>query len=90
VFSFGVLAYRVLTGRQPHVEAPLHARMYGRDILQAAPIASLLDGISPELAQALDDCLSTWPGERPEVETLLRLVRKELAQLGGVAPMRPG
>lgn len=84
VFSFGVLAYRLLTGRQPHLEAPLHARIYGREIPAALPIGSL-QRLSAELAGALDACLAPAPLDRPNVDVLLMLIRVELAQLAAEA-----
>jgi serine/threonine protein kinase len=78
VFSFGVVAYRLLTGKQPHLEAPLHARMAGREIQPVLPAVWIGRHVSEELSRILDACLSPQPGERPSVPVLLALVRTEL------------
>jgi serine/threonine-protein kinase len=78
VFSFGVVAYRLLTGKQPHLEAPLHARMAGREIQPVLPAVWMGRHVSDELSRILDACLSPQPEERPSVPMLLALVRTEL------------
>lgn len=78
VFSLGVVAYKLLVGRAPHLEAPLYLRLSGREIPNVAPIASARSDLSSGLAAALDACLASDPAERPTVEALLGLVRAEL------------
>ncbi len=75
VFSFGVVAYVLLTGKQPFVEPPFLVRLDGREIPRPAPLASLTSGVSDELAAALDACLAPTPAERPGVDALLLLLQ---------------
>ncbi len=75
VFSFGVVAYRLLTGKLPYVEAPLHARMAGRAIPPPPPLASLCSDLSQSAATALDACLSSTACERPTVDALIGILR---------------
>lgn len=70
VFSFGVLACEVLTGRVPFSVPPVHR------VLASAPLEppqvrfSSVPGIAPELARLLDACLSPEPSKRPTAEQL--------------------
>ncbi|MFT3921588.1 MAG: protein kinase [Myxococcales bacterium] len=80
VFSLGVVGYRLLMGRLPHVEAPLLVRLAGRRIPSIAPVASVRDDLSPELSAAFDACLSPDPERRPGVERLIALLNAELAR----------
>lgn len=87
VFSFGVVAFRLLTGKPPHLEAPLLARLGGRKIASVPPIASLQSQLSEELARALDACLSAAPEERPRVDALIALFEAERAPSNVAAPV---
>lgn len=78
VFSFGVVAYRLLTGKLPYVEAPLHARLAGRQVARHAPLGPLCAALSESAAKAFDACLSPTPRERPTVDALIAVVRSEL------------
>jgi serine/threonine protein kinase len=77
VFSFGVVAYRLLTGRTPYPEAPLHIRLAGRSIPLHPPLASVHRGLSPTAAQALDACLAPTASKRPTVDMLIAILRAE-------------
>jgi predicted Ser/Thr protein kinase len=80
VFSFGVVAYVLLTGKQPFAEPPFLARLDGREIPRPPPLASFSIGVSDELASSLDACLAPTAGARPAVDALLLLFQKELAR----------
>jgi serine/threonine protein kinase len=75
VFSFGVVAYRLLTGKLPYVEAPLHARLAGRAIPAHPPLASLCRDLSEGAAATIDACLSPTACERPTVDALIAVLR---------------
>jgi serine/threonine protein kinase len=85
VFSFGVVAYSLLGGKPPYGEAPFQARLDGREVRPAAPLASLATDVGPELAAAIDACLALTAAERPTVDALLERVRAELARQPGRA-----
>jgi serine/threonine protein kinase len=76
VFSFGVVAYRLLTGKQPHAEAPLLARLDGREPLPHLPL--VVPNLPKRTARLLDACLSFFPEGRPGTRELLRVLWEEL------------
>ena len=78
VFSFGVVAYRLLAGKLPFKQAPLDARLARRSIPPPPPLASLCGAISKEAADAIDACLALTAPERPTVDALVRVVRSEM------------
>jgi hypothetical protein len=72
VFSFGVVAYGMLTGKLPYVEPPLLARLAGREPPLAPPVASVRPDVPGSLAGAIDACLVSDPRARPSVGDLLQ------------------
>jgi serine/threonine-protein kinase len=87
VFSFGVVAYTLLTGVPPYVEPPFLVRLDGRDVPGPLPIASLCRVLSDDLSRAIDRCLAVTADARPEVGALVALFESELAH---EAPAHPG
>ncbi|MGH7440506.1 MAG: protein kinase domain-containing protein, partial [Polyangiaceae bacterium] len=71
VFSFGVVAYGLLTGKSPFIEPPLLARLDGRPIARPPAAATACGQLAPELGRAIDACLSTAAYERPAVDDLI-------------------
>jgi hypothetical protein len=71
VFSFGVVAYGMLTGKLPYVEPPLLARLAGREPPTPPLVASVRPEVPAELADAIDACLVQDPKGRPTVGDLL-------------------
>lgn len=63
VFSFGVMACEMLTGRMPFAEPPFVAIVRGHPIAHAASI--LTDGVTPGTREVLDRCLHFDPLVRP-------------------------
>jgi serine/threonine-protein kinase len=72
VFSFGVVAYRLLTGNAPHTEAPLLARLDGREPPPHAPLD--VPQLPKRVARLLDACLSFAPENRPGTPELMRVL----------------
>ena len=79
VFSFGVLAYGLLTGESPFAEPPFLARLDGRDVPRPPPVAAHGSAIRPDLATALDACLSLTGEGRPSVDELIALIEAHLS-----------
>jgi hypothetical protein len=71
IFSFGVLAYGLLTGNAPYIEPPLLARIDGRPVPRPPSLASACRDVSPELAKAVDASLAPSAHERPAVVDLI-------------------
>jgi hypothetical protein len=86
IFSFGVVAYRLLSGKLPYPEAPLDARLAGRAIPIHLPLASLCHELSPTAAQAIDACLALSATKRPTVDMLIAILRSEMLAAGGTEP----
>jgi serine/threonine protein kinase len=82
VFSFGVVAYRLLTRQMPYVEAPLHARLAGRESPAPIPLAALCPALSPTACAAIDACLSPMAAERPTVDVLVAVLAAEKVRAG--------
>jgi serine/threonine-protein kinase len=78
VFSFGVVAYRLLTGEQPFHEPPLLARLDGREPTPHASLSGKCPELPEQLARTLDACLAFAPDDRPDTAELAHLLRGAL------------
>jgi eukaryotic-like serine/threonine-protein kinase len=76
VFSFGVVAFRLLTGSPPHAEAPFLAYLDRRLPQPHTPIA--IAGLPERVAELLDACLAFSPDERPTTGDLIGALRDAL------------
>jgi serine/threonine-protein kinase len=76
IFSFGVVAYRLLTGASPHAEAPFLARLDGRTPALHAPL--VVTGLTRGAARLLDACLAFSSSERPTASELLDALSEAL------------
>ena len=65
IFSFGLMAYEVLTGTPPFEEPPLLMAARGYSAPRPEPLDSLCSGLSPALARLLERCLVADPASRP-------------------------
>jgi serine/threonine-protein kinase len=79
VFSFGVVAYQLLSGKLPYIEPPLMVRIAGREIPSPPLLATECSTVSRDVAKSIDACLSPSPADRPTVEVLLAILRGERA-----------
>jgi len=75
IFSFGIIAYELLSAQKPFAELPITAAVRGRPLVPAAPFEQVCRGLSPHLAQMLARCLSASPAERPSALDLARALR---------------
>jgi serine/threonine-protein kinase len=89
MFSFGVIAHELLTGRRPFAEAPVLALAERR----AVPVPSLLGegmrGCPAELAKALDACLALDREKRPSASELATALEESLAAGPETPPADP-
>jgi serine/threonine-protein kinase len=74
VFSFGVVAYRLFTGAQPHSEAPLLALLDGREPKLHVSLVDADPELPDAVARAVDSCLALTPDKRPTTTELLRVL----------------
>ena len=73
IFSFGVLAHRLLTGRLPHAVPPILARI-SRSPVPVPQLAETSRDLPPELGRIIESCLLEEPGARPSARRLLELL----------------
>lgn len=72
LFSFGVLAYEVLTGKLPFNEPPILTAILNHGELPFVPLARLCPGLDAALARAIERCLDPDPERRPTAVELSR------------------
>ena len=61
VFSLGIIAFEVLTGKRPFPEAPVSAKLNGRALPVAVPFRVASPTLPLEIAQLLDRAMSHDP-----------------------------
>ncbi|MBX3269085.1 MAG: serine/threonine protein kinase [Sandaracinaceae bacterium] len=75
VFSFGVLAYQLLTGVRPYLEPAAFAVLEGREVPAPPPITDGCPGLDPALAALLEAAVGIDPRIRPSVGELAAALR---------------
>jgi len=65
-YSFGVMAYEMLTGRPPFYDRPTHSLVMAHIAELPEPIELQLPSIPPQLAALIMRCLAKNPGDRPQ------------------------
>ena len=71
IYSLGVLAYEMLTGREPFTEGTLLKAAFSHTVPQSRPLEESVPGIPPNLAAVVERCLARDPGERwPDARSL--------------------
>jgi serine/threonine protein kinase len=81
VFSFGVLAFQLITGQRPFAEPPVMMVAEGRRLPPELDID--LDGIPIGLRATLRACLSLDPDSRPGAARLVEVFRDLARTVGG-------
>jgi serine/threonine-protein kinase len=81
MFSFGVLAYEVLTGSDPFVPPAAVARMEGRTISTPTPLRERCVRLELEVATLIQRCLHIDPRRRPTAEALAVALEGAVAHL---------
>jgi len=75
IFSFGVVAYELMSGRRPFDEPPIRARLQGRVVPPPPPLGHA------ELAELIARCVDLEPANRPTASELV-------GQLADAGPSR--
>ena len=65
-YSFGVMAYEMLTGRPPFYDRPTHSLVMAHIAEPPEPIELQLPSIPPQLAALIMRCLAKNPNDRPQ------------------------
>jgi len=65
-YSFGVMAYEMLSGRTPFHDRPPHALIMAHIAEPPEPIERLVPAVPPQLAHLIMGCLSKNPADRPQ------------------------
>lgn len=76
VFSFGVLAYELLSGDMPYLEPPAQARLDGRRLAAPVSLRVRCPSLDPRVAKLVDDAASLEPHLRPTVGELVQGLRR--------------
>ena len=79
LYSFGVLAYELLTGAPPFAGRPPHALIVAHLTETPAPLAARRAEVPPALAGLVHRCLSKDPAERPQDATEIVAVLDDVA-----------
>jgi serine/threonine-protein kinase len=72
VWSFGVMAYELFTGRHPFPSPPAFDALAGRPISPPAPLD--VAGLAPEIARLVGQCISPDAAARPTAQRLAEVV----------------
>jgi serine/threonine-protein kinase len=65
MFSFGVIAFEMLSGRLPFDAVAVMARLRGRSTPPPPSLSAVSADVEPEVAELVDKCLSEDPARRP-------------------------
>jgi serine/threonine protein kinase len=75
VFSLGIIAFEILTGKRPFPEAPVSAKLNGRPLPVAVPFRAVCPTLPLEIALLLDRSMSHEPRSRPNAKDLATALR---------------
>ena len=77
IYSFGAMAYELLSGSPPFAGRPPHAVLSAHLTEQPAPLESRAPGVPPALAALVMKCLAKNPADRPQTaDELVRALER--------------
>jgi serine/threonine-protein kinase len=80
VFSFGVMAYEILTAKKPFPIPPIFAGMQGQPLPRPTGLRRV-KGLDPDIVKLFERCVDADPTKRPTAaEVAERLARAEQAK----------
>jgi serine/threonine protein kinase len=83
VFSLGIIAFEVLTGKRPFPEAPVSAKLNGRALPAPVPFRIASPTLPAEIAALLDRAMSHDPRARPTAKDMAKALREAADRLAG-------
>jgi serine/threonine-protein kinase len=73
LFSFGMVAYEMLSGKRPYDRSMVTARLAGKPMPDPPPpLASVAPALPADLAAIIDACLHLDAAARPDAATVVR------------------
>lgn len=89
VFSFGVMAYEILTAKKAFHVPPIFAGMQGQPLPRPTGLRRV-KGLEPDVAALLERCVDADPTKRPTAaEVAERIARAESALSTKIAQEKP-
>lgn len=81
VFALGIIAFEVLTGKRPFMEAPMKAKLAGRTLPKPVPFHVAAPSLPVNVAELLDRAMSHDPRQRPTARELAINLREAAEKL---------
>ncbi|MBK9264747.1 MAG: protein kinase [Polyangiaceae bacterium] len=75
VFSFGVMAYEILTGKKAFHVPPIFASMQGQTLPRPGGLRRV-KGLDPELAALFERCMDADPSKRPTAAEIAEILAR--------------
>ena len=76
VFSFGLIAYELFTGKFPYEGSAALQRLKGHEYVAPRPVRSSCPGLDAAIADMVDRCVAESPMARPDARTIAEILRE--------------